>query len=206
EGYRLGPDGKELTVLLYHNSGWQDRLDIHELVQEYWGNVGIRMSIKTVGGHVIYPAFETGKFDLMYWHMDGVLDVRMPTMPYAFVPMDKRTIWGPKWSRAYLSGKPVTDAPKAVRDLYVWYEKMQQAPTRAERIRYGKKILRSQAENLWSIGTVSMPPHITIANQSLRNCPEVAPAAWDTFYAAPLPPEAFWFDDPARRNETLRRK
>jgi peptide/nickel transport system substrate-binding protein len=205
EGYRLGPDGKELTIWLFHPGNWTDRLAIHELVQEYWGAVGIRLRIKTVAGSAVYPLFQTGKYDVMYWHMDGVCDVRFPTMPFAFVPMDKRTIWGPKWSRWYASGGDTGEKPPPkITELLDFYRQMEQAPALEGRIAAGKAILRSQADNLWNIGTVSLPPHVAIAGRTLRNVPEWAPIAWDTFYAAPLPPEAFWFDDEARRSETLR--
>jgi peptide/nickel transport system substrate-binding protein len=209
EGYRLFPDGKELTLWLFHPSDWSGRLSVHELVREYWGDVGIRLKIKTIGRDAKYPTLKTGKFDVMYWHMDGVCDVRMPTMPYAFVPMDdeNRTIWGAKWSRWYVSqGRSGEEPPQEVKKLFELYQQMERAGTLDGRIKAGKAILRSQADNLWSIGTVSFPPTIVIASKQLRNVPEEAPMAWDTFYIAPLPPEAFWFDDAARRNETLRQK
>ena len=79
-------------------------------------------------------------------------------------------------------------------DLFDAYRRMEQALTAEERIKCGKEILRSQAENLWGIGTVSAPPVIFIAKSNLRNVPEHAPLAWDTFYTSPLPPEAIWFD------------
>ena len=209
EGCRLGPDGKELTLWLYHPGDWSGRLSIHELVREYWAEVGIRLKIKTIGRDAKYPTLKTGKFDVMYWHMDGVCDVRLPTMPYAFVPMDdeNRTIWGPKWSRWYVSqGRSGEEPPEEVKKLFHLYQQMERAVTLEDRIKAGRGILRSQAENLWSIGTVSFPPTIVIAGKKLRNVPEEAPMAWDTFYIAPLPPEAFWFDDAARRDETLKQK
>ncbi|MEN6665099.1 MAG: ABC transporter substrate-binding protein [Phycisphaerae bacterium] len=196
DGYRLRPDGKPLTILLYHRSGWDDRVGIVELTQEYWKAVGIRMQIETLDGAALYSVFRTGKYDMSYWHMDGVCDVRFPTMPYHFVPMDMRVIWGPTWANCYLGRKPMpADTPQAVRDLFDAYRRMEQALTEAERVKCGREILRSQAENLWGIGTVSAPPVIFIANSRLRNVPEHAFLAWDTFYTAPLPPEAIWFDD-----------
>jgi len=205
EGFRLGPDGKELTIWVYHPGGWAG-LPVHELVREYWGDVGVRMKIKTIGHSAMYPALTTGKYDCMYWHMDGVCDVRYPTMPFAFVPMDVRTIWGAKWSRWYLSqARSGEEPPPKVRELFDLYRRMERAMTLEGRIEAGKAILRSQAENLWNIGTVSFPPHIVIVSRHLRNVPREAPLAWDTFYIAPLPPEAFWFDDAARRDETLKR-
>ncbi|MHC4983682.1 MAG: ABC transporter substrate-binding protein [Planctomycetota bacterium] len=192
DDFRLGPDGRELTLWLFHQSRWAG-MPVHELVREYWADIGIRLEIKPLGRGSHYPALTTGKYDLMYWHMDGVCDVRYPTMPFAFVPMDVRTIWGPKWSRWYLSGGQGGERPpEKVKELIDLYHRMERSATLKQRIEAGKAILRSQAENIWNIGT-----------GHLRNVPREAPVAWDTFYIAPLPPEAFWFDDAARRNETL---
>lgn len=64
-----------------------------------------------------------------------------------------------------------------------------------KRIRAGKEILKSQAENLWNIGTVGFYSTPLITNKHLRNIPDVALWTWDHFHTAPLPPEAFYFDN-----------
>ena len=42
----------------------------------------------------------------------------------------------------------------------------------AERIRLGKEILRSQAENIWVIGLVGYPPVPIVTRANLRNIPD----------------------------------
>ncbi len=71
-------------------------MSIYELVREYWGAVGIRLRIKSIGASSVYPLFQTGKYDVMYWHIDGACDYASTDALFAFVPMDKRTIWGPE--------------------------------------------------------------------------------------------------------------
>ena len=40
-----------------------------------------------------------------------------------------------------------------------------------ERIAMGKKILRSQAENLWALGVIGLGPHPVVVSRKLRNVP-----------------------------------
>ena len=47
------------------------------------------------------------------------------------------------------------------------------------------ELLRAQAENLWSIGTVGMAPHSLIVKNNLRNVPEEGYWGFDYGYWRP---------------------
>ena len=65
-----------------------------------------------------------------------------------------------------------------------------------EQVRLGQEILASQAENLWTIGTVGLPPTPVIVRSNLRNLPEQGMIAWDNFWGQSYYPEQRFFKPP----------
>lgn len=92
-------------------------------------------------------------------------------------PVDKR-----------LPAEPAVVVP--VLDLW---EKMLSTTIESQRIKLGQEILKSHAENLWTIGTVGLAPVPIIARNTLRNIPEKGIWGWDYFWAMLYNPEQFFF-------------
>ncbi|GAI32405.1 unnamed protein product, partial [marine sediment metagenome] len=82
--------------------------------------------------------------------------------------------------------------PQEIKNLYKWWEEMKVTMDEKERIRLGKKILRSQAENLWTIGTVGNQPHVVLVKNRLRNVPPTGLFAYDYFFETINHPEQFF--------------
>jgi len=61
-----------------------------------------------------------------------------------------------------------------------------------ERIRLGKRIVASQAENVRAIGVVGMAPWPLIVDERLCNVPEKYDFGFDWDYTAPVRPEQFF--------------
>jgi len=77
------------------------------------------------------------------------------------------------------------------------YRRMQVTMDEEERIRLAKEILRSNAENLWTIGTIGMAPVPVIVRNNLRNVPESIPFGWAfTQYFTATNPEQFFLKPP----------
>ena len=57
----------------------------------------------------------------------------------------------------------------------------------------GKEIMASQAENLWTIGTVGLTPHPVVAANNLGNLPENAFFGWDHLWGIYRHPEQLYF-------------
>jgi|GEM_PF-3291214 len=71
---------------------------------------------------------------------------------------------------------------------------MQTEPDPQKRIELGKKILRSQAENLYVIGTVGDAPWPVVVDEDLKNVPEEGIWVWDTLWMASRNPGQFFFE------------
>ena len=60
------------------------------------------------------------------------------------------------------------------------------------RIDMGKKILRSQAENLWALGVIGLGPHPIVVSNDLRNVPRHGYWGWDSRWSWPYFPETWY--------------
>lgn len=83
-----------------------------------------------------------------------------------------------------------------MKDLHRWWEQMLEEPDKEKRIELGKNVLRSQAENLWTIGTVGQAPYPQIVAEDLGNYPKEGLWAWDTLWSMTRDPSQFFFEHP----------
>ena len=101
--------------------------------------------------------------------------------------------WGSEWARWYnTQAKAGEEPPQKIKDLYTWWETLKSSLDEAEKIELGKKILASQAENLWVIGTVGMAPVPLVVRNTIRNIPEKGLFGWDLIYTSPYHPETMF--------------
>jgi peptide/nickel transport system substrate-binding protein len=97
--------------------------------------------------------------------------------------------WCPLWAQWYeTGGAEGEEPPDDIKQLFEWWEKWQETLD----VEWGKNILRSQAENLWTIGVVGMAPQPIIAKNNLRNIPEKGAWVWDELWFYPYHPEQFF--------------
>ena len=63
----------------------------------------------------------------------------------------------------------------------------------ARRIEVGKNLLRSNAENLWTIGTVGLAPQPVVISSRLRGVPEQGIWGWDNRWTLSYHPATWYF-------------
>jgi len=192
--YRLRPDGKRLTIILEYCEMETPKTHTTELVKEY----GIDLRAKVISGELDSVRYVGNMVQMGLWHADrcGFL---FDLEPFWFVPMRHgwECTWAPLWAQWYVTGGEKGEEPpeEAKRNIERW-KRMQTTLDKEERIRLGKEILRSQAENLWTIGTVGLAPHPVIVRNNLRNVPEKALLGWDYYWTLPQKPEQYFLKHP----------
>ena len=196
--YRLRPDGKRLTIILEYCEMETPKTPTTELVKEYWKKIGIDLRVKVISGELDSVRYVGNQVQMGLWHADrcGFL---FDTEPFWFVPMRHgwECTWAPLWAQWYVTrGEEGEEPPEEAKKNIERYERMQVTMDEEERIRLGKEILRSQAENLWTIGTVGLAPHPVIVRNNLRNVPEKAVLGWDYFWTLPQKPEQYFLKHP----------
>ncbi len=195
DGYRLRPDGKKLEITLEYVQSETPKRQTSELVQHYWDAIGVKVALKEIPGELQSTRVMANLMQMSLWHADrcGFL---FPLEPFWWVPMRHawEVNWCPLWGQWYITGGEAgEEPPEEVKRLIDLWEKMKVTLDEEERVELGKEILKSNAENLWTIGTVGLAPHPVIVRSNLRNVPEKEPLGWDTLFTYPYNTCQFFF-------------
>jgi len=175
-----------------------------ELVTQHWRELGINCSSKSISGELANQRAPGNLMDATLWHGDKATDILFPIQPQFRVPHApgwERTIW-PAWSTWYNtdgeSGEepPDTEVGREADKQHERWVQIMKEPNREKRIELGKAILESQAENLWSIGTVGKSPYPIVLSADLRNFPESGFWVWDTKWACSRDPSQLYYENP----------
>jgi peptide/nickel transport system substrate-binding protein len=197
DGYRLRPDGKRLEVTIeYTPTDTPFRGPIAELAQRWWEQLGIKVAVREITPELQSSRAPGNQIQIGLWTGDKCTDALFPFQPMWFVPYNVawETTWAPQWAWWYRSGgKSGKEPPREAKRLLQLWEKMLTTTNEAQRISLGKEILRSQAKNLWTIGTVGLTPKPILVRENLRNIPEKGLYAWDFYYGVHYNPEQFFF-------------
>ena len=84
------------------------------------------------------------------------------------------------------------EPPAEIQELQRLRDQFLIEPDEAERIRIGKQILQSQADNLWTIGTVRLIPQPLVIKNSVGNFPERGLWGYSVIWTFPHHPEQFY--------------
>ncbi len=198
DGFREGPDGEPLHITLEYSLGETPKQNTVELAVAHWREAGIRVGSKQISGSLLATRAKAGLMDMTLWHADRQADILFPIEPFWFVPMhigQEQGVWS-KWSRWYLSrGQLGWEPSPEGKQLLAWWERLRRTSDEEERREMARKILASQAENVWGIGVAGLAPHPVIVHDDLKNVPDRGYWGWDSRWSWPYYPET-WYLDP----------
>lgn len=168
DGWRLRPDGKVLTIPLDFFEVNANVLPVSELVVEYWRDVGIKADMKLISNTLWIERQVANENVMSVWHQEAV---SADALFGWFAPVAFR--FAPLWHIWYTSGgHDGTEPPMEVQRVFYLYDQIRSTPHERERIVAGREILQVQSEKLWTIGTVTRVPAVTIVSERLRNIPD----------------------------------
>ena len=171
--YRLRPDGEELGFEMLFSSDHGGAQGTAELLKEHWRDIGVNLDARSAARELMTQRAQSNTVEIMMWGADG--GVMFTTLPHAVVPTSNAPWFAgsPHWALWFTSeGADGIEPPEEAKMVYNNWQKMLLAPD-AERIRLGKELLRSQAENLYTIGTVSdLPLLLFVARDNMGNLPD----------------------------------
>ena len=199
DGRRDHPDGHPLEITLEYTIGETPKQVTVDLVTAHWREVGMHINRKQISGALQGIRTRGGGYG--HEHLARRPQRRHPLSHRAFlVRAHARGAGGDPvagvvavWYRS--DGVRGWMPPDKVRDLIAWWEVLRRTPDLQERIAMGKKILQSQAENLWALGIIGLGPHPVIVSNRLRNVPRQGYWGWDSRWSWPYYPET-WYLQP----------
>lgn len=165
-GWRHFPSGRQVILSPVVIEGGF-RPETTELVADYWSTLGILLSWRVVDNELVYTKLMGNQLDLAIYPGDTATDVGMAMG----TPLQIR-LWAPLWEDWFMSnGERGEEPPAEIKDLWDTWLLMRQTGDREERIRLGKKLARSQVENLYGIGAVGGTISPAVVTDRLNNVP-----------------------------------
>ncbi len=182
-GFRIGPDGETLLLLLEYRN---ENVTVLELVKEYWEAVGVKVLLKGLAGGLWGLCKSYIEHDVLVFGLLGVADIGGSGGPvFGYTGIDFAVAWG-HWleaERDIEEGRktladfeggvlPGEEPPDEIKQLREWQKLRGQTEIESEEFwELTGKMLDWQAENLPIIGTVGMAPRIYIAKKNIGNVP-----------------------------------
>lgn len=177
EGYRLGLDGKDLTLIIYPNIGWPSESgEAMDLVKDTWAGVGIRALVKPQTGALWWAQHPAGEHDLASRasHFGGgPVHPTLNANTFALTRWEMAPLWALWMDTNGAEGFEPPDEVKRLREL--WEEILGEGDE--ERVvALIMEAFQLHMDNLWSIGTVHNNvldlKEVQISNR-VRNVPPV---------------------------------
>ena len=96
DGFRLGPDGNRISFAVEVHTVAADRIDMLELVQGYWADVGIDMQVEVEDRSILYDRKEANEHQAVVWGGDGGLEIFLE--PRWYFPFSNESNFAMLWN------------------------------------------------------------------------------------------------------------
>jgi peptide/nickel transport system substrate-binding protein len=193
--FRLLPDGRSATIVVESQSELTEETDGLKLIADHWKKIGIRMLIKPQTHENFWLRAVSGEAMMTAY---GGLFMAVPTpntSPWELAPTTQRGLQWPKWgmyieSRGTQGEKcDMLEARKLLDDVKDW----EHATDEAGRRKAWEKILQTNADEVFSIGTVNGMRQPIVVGPKIRNVPKEGFYAMDPGgYIGLYQPDTFW--------------
>ena len=194
QGFRLGPDGERISVTIEVNAGDEQFIDILELVERYWEEVGIETQIRPGESSFIQERLDNNEHDASVYEGGGGLDQLSILDPKWYFPYDRESRFAPAWG--YWNQNPddplAEEPPAEAKRQIELYNQVEAAASVEEQLEVMQQITAIAEAQFYVIGTVLQPNLAGIVKNNFHNVPPSMPQTW--FYQTPGPtnPEQYF--------------
>jgi peptide/nickel transport system substrate-binding protein len=194
-GIRLLPDGRPAIIIAEHASEETEDSDALSLIADQWKQIGIKLLFKpqtrenfrlrTFSGEALMTAYA------------GVTTAvpTVDTSPKEFAPT---TQGGLQWSRwgMFVESKGKQGEKCDMKEACVlldYLDEWEESTDEATRLKAWQKILETNADQVFTIGTVNSIKQPIVVGPKVRNVPKEGYYAWDPGgYIGLYKPDTFW--------------
>ena len=197
--FRIGPDGKKISFLL--EEGGERPIEAAELLAEYWKAVGIDMDIKLIDRELFHLHMEQNEGLDVHITKYGMMDGAFIARPDMFLPVEVggtdtwATLWA-RWRENTYEGQNhevFEKPPDDVIELIDTWEKLKYEVDEDEVRRLADILLKSQAENLWTLGITTGGVKPIVASNRLGNVLQNGTYTYDFLQYAQYANADTWF-------------
>ena len=173
-----------------------EETDVLRLIGDSWERLGISLFVKAEQREVFRNRIFSGDTMISVW--TGLENgVPMPqSLPSELAPTSQQELEWPKWGQYFethgQAGQPI-DMPEA-NELMKLYMDWRHALSREEQEKLWHAMLQINADQVFTIGTVSGVPQPVVVSKRLRNVPKESIYSWDPgAHFGVYRPDCFWF-------------
>lgn len=194
-GVRLLPDGRPMELVVETAGEDTEQSDVLELIHDSWLQAGIKIYTRPSQREVFRNRIFAGETLMSVW--SGVENA-LPSAdisPDEFAPTSQQHLQWPKWGQYFQSSGKVGEPPDlpAAQELLALYRLWRLAPNIAERRDIWHRMLKINAEQVFSIGIVAGVPQPVVVDNRLRNVPEKGVYNWNPgAHFGIYHPDGFW--------------
>ncbi|HAA76761.1 TPA: hypothetical protein DCE37_16755 [Candidatus Latescibacteria bacterium] len=201
EGYRLGPDGQTISLIIETSSSLRAEMDMLEIIRSNWEAVGIKTTVKPEERTLYFQRVtKNGEHMIGKWGHESTFPMVSSHRWFGTNLWDE---WAHHWAQWHLSdGERGIEPPDHVRRLQSIEEELRVVIDPDRRKLLWTEVIRSHAENVWIIPTTERGTSIGVIANNFRNVPDRAVASWITMTPGNLNPETFFIKKPVEPEAT----
>jgi peptide/nickel transport system substrate-binding protein len=195
DGFRLRPDGKQLTfsieVAVGYDPSWVGAL---ELIRRYWRAVGINVDIKAEDRTLFIERKEANDHDAAVWSGNqGALNDALLAPLWYFPSSIVDQAYGIPWANWYNGdpGPSEKPPPPTIRQMEL-YDQLNASTDVDERKDLLRQILQIAKEEFYTIGTALPTSEYGIVNVDFANVLDKMPNLWVYPTPGPSRPEQYF--------------
>jgi peptide/nickel transport system substrate-binding protein len=200
EGFRLGPDGKRISLIFEIDVGRTTYIDSLELIKKTWAEAGVEMTVKTMDRALWEQRVRSTDFEYhatCHIFGGGAGDAVLLDPRYWFPQNNTNSAWAKAWALWY--NNPDSDLaeepPAEVQEQMTLYRELRATSDEAKQAELMKQILDIQADLFPVIGVAFDGNFYGISANKLKNTPPVLPSSYDYPTPAPSNPNTWYIDE-----------
>ena len=197
DGWRLRPDGERLSFVLEVNGAeFPEMPDAANLVVNYWREVGVDASVRTVDRALFDQHINANDDDAHVWPGgSGAQDALIN--PYCYMPragLSFGKAWYYWWQQPANAGAEAMEPPEPIRQQFDLYDELTQTADPDEQVQLMSEILQIAQEQFWVMGIGTPALVYGVRQNNLKNVPDSMPEAAEYPTPGPTNPSQYFFE------------
>jgi peptide/nickel transport system substrate-binding protein len=197
DGTRLMADGRRLEIVVESAGERSIEADILQLIKESWAKLGIALHTTQSQRDVFLQRIFAGDTVMSVWMgLDNAL-VTPSIVPTELAPVDQNWLQYPKWGQYVQTAGGAGEKPDIEfgEKLMSLYQEWHATADAARRDAITRELIKIQADQVTSIGTVQGVLQPVVVKTRLHNVPEKGIFSWDPgAHFGVYRPDTFWVD------------
>jgi len=195
DGFRMMENGERAAFTIDVPTVSTEHIDMLELVQRYWKDVGIDMTPNVIDRSLGQQRLEAGEHDANVWGAPGGIGFGTLLDPRNFVPMHGHSRYAYKWYLYWQNpeNELAEEPPAAVLEQFDLYRQVLATSDPDAQAALMGEVMQIAADQFYTIGITQPASTYAVANANLMNIMDAMPSAWQYPTPGPSDPEQWFF-------------